>query len=150
MFRSLICITFLLTSFTAFSQINFKGYVIGNDIPNNKVSSTKMAFAGHYGHFEANQNNQGLIHSITFKPEKSGTPTLMTKAEVQKFIAAIKHYFRVDMTREGQGKNGTFKGLHRDCHFIVNYTHQQFNYGSYYHINLIIHNPKLGTISYLE
>ncbi|KXX66760.1 hypothetical protein [Flammeovirga sp. SJP92] len=150
MSRILISALFLFTSFTAFSQINFKGYVIGNALPENKINTTKMSFAGHYGHFEANQNSQGVIHSISFKPEKSGTPTLMTKAEVQKFIVSLKHYFRVEMTREGQGKNGLFKGVHKDCHFTVDYIHQQFNYGSFYHINLTIHNPKFGTASYVE
>lgn len=144
--RSLFIFVLLILSTSVYSQINFKGYVIGKEIPQNKVSTTKMSFAGQYGHFEASENSNGVIHSIVFKPQKSGTPTLLTKTEVQKFINSLKHYFRVEMQRESQGKSGVFKGKHNNCNFVLNYNHQQFNNGSYYLIDLVIHNPKLGSI----
>ncbi|NME69051.1 hypothetical protein [Flammeovirga aprica] len=105
-----------------------------------------MPFAGHYGHFEAKTNQEGVITSVSFQPQKSGTPTLLTKGEVQKFITSLKHYFRVDMKRESKGQSGVFKGKHNNCYFKVNYQHKQFSNGSYYHIDLFIYNPKYQSI----
>lgn len=146
MLRSLITALLLCLSISVFSQINVKGYVVGKEISEGKVPSTKMSLAGQYGHFEANTNGNGIIHTVRFKPQKSGSPTLFTKEDIQKFISSLKHYFRVDMKRESNGKNGVFKGSHNGCKFVVNYKHKQFNNGSYYHVDLVIYDAKLGSI----
>ncbi|NLR92088.1 MULTISPECIES: hypothetical protein [Flammeovirga] len=146
MLRSLIIVLLLLCSSSLYAQINFKGYVIGQALPSNKVSDTNLSFGGQYGHLISGKNDEGVIYSLSFVPEKSGTPKLLTKSEVQKFVTSLKHYFHVKLSREARGEDGTFTGVNNGCKFIVNYKHQQFNHGSFYHIDLVIYNPKLGAI----
>ncbi|KXX70633.1 hypothetical protein [Flammeovirga sp. SJP92] len=79
--RSFFILVLLLLSASTYSQINFNGYIIGEEVPLNKSSVAKMPFGGHYGHFEAQTNQEGIITGVTFQPQKSKTSRLLTKGE---------------------------------------------------------------------
>ncbi|ANQ51935.2 hypothetical protein MY04_4600 [Flammeovirga sp. MY04] len=143
--RSLFLLLFLVTT-ASYAQINLKGYVIGKPLESNKHSSTKISFGGQYGNLTAARNNEDVVYSLIFSPEKGGNPKLLSQAEIQKFIQSLNHYFKVKLTRKADGKDGTFNGKANDCIFIVNYTHKQFQTGLHYYIEMLIYNPKLGTL----